>query len=110
MQRIGGFHSYAKIVYLPYAMRMTISLSSYLKKGRIQAGLTRAEVAEHLEDASPWTIAQWEHGRKDSLSLPNLKKLITLYNLDGQVVLDLLLVYQFSKLEKKVKKLIEKGS
>lgn len=91
-------------------MKKKLSLSSYLKKGRLRAGLSRAEIAEQLEDASPWKIAQWEHGRKDSLSLPNLKKLIALYGLDEQVVLDLLLVYQISKLEKKLKKLIEKGS
>lgn len=86
----------------------SFTLGTYLKEGRIKQGLTKAEVARRLKLESPWPVYQWERDRGSALPLPVLKKLITLYDLEGQVVLDLLLQYQLARLDQKVKNLMNR--
>jgi transcriptional regulator with XRE-family HTH domain len=86
-----------------------LTLGSYLKQGRLQAGLSQADVARHLGLQSAQSVSDWERGRGSALPLKSLKALIPLYRLDENVVFDLLLEYQFARLEAKLKQRFFKG-
>lgn len=86
------------------------TLGSYLKEGRLNAGLSHTEVARKLRIKSVRHVAAWERNRGDVLPLKILKRLIRLYSLDPQMVLDLLLQYQLTRLEEKWNRLMKKRS
>ena len=83
------------------------TLGSYLKSARLKKKLTATEVAALTNIGSPLQVLTWERDQGQVLPLRTLKKLIFLYDLDVQVVFDLILQYQMSRIEQKFIKLIE---
>lgn len=83
------------------------TLGSYLKKGRLKAGLTADEVASRIRYRFPLNVLRWERNEITTLKLATLKKLIRLYKLDSAIVFDLLLQLKLRQIEAKLK-LLEK--
>ena len=81
------------------------TLGSYLKNARTRAGLSQLEVAQKLNLKSHLTVAAWERNRGEALALSDLEVLISIYSLDPDVVLDLILQYQLSRIEQKFARL-----
>ena len=74
---------------------------SYLKEKRLDAGLNQSEVARKLGYSSPQYISNFERG----LCLPPLKKMkriISLYDINPQIVFDMMLEAQRKELSKTI--------
>lgn len=74
-------------------------LSKYLKRMRIESGLTQAEVASELGYTSPQFISNWERG----LVLPPisaLRKLMGLIHLEREHLIRLYIAQSRLRLEK----------
>jgi len=69
------------------------NLGAYLKKKRLEAGLTQLEVADDLGYSSPQFISNIERGLC-SPPLRNLKTMIKLYNISVNEVMELILKEQ----------------
>jgi len=82
-----------------------LTLGTYLKNARIKAGLSQIEVARRLKLKSPFVVLAWERNMGEALPLYILKSLVTLYDLNDQVVFDLILQYQLTRFEEKMKRL-----
>jgi len=93
------------------------TLGTYLRKARIEKGLSQREVADALGYSSPQFISNFERGLC-SPPLVKLKVLIDLYRLNPQKVLGLILDQQKKHLEKNLllkgkkqgKRVIERSS
>jgi transcriptional regulator with XRE-family HTH domain len=68
-------------------------LGKLFQKGRLNSGLTQASVCRMLGYSSPQFLSNFERGLC-SMPLPQLKKLIDLYDLDGEEVVDLITTLQ----------------
>lgn len=84
-----------------------INLGDYLKYGRTRAGLSVPEVAQAI-GVAPFEIMAWERNGGSTLPLGAVNKLIHLYKLDVEVVFDLILKYQLSRIEKKLNHLLQR--
>ena len=82
-----------------------LTLGAYLKNARVKAGLSQIQVAKRLKLKSPFVVSAWERNMGEALPLYVLKSLIALYNLNDQVVFDLILQYQLTRIEEKMKRL-----
>lgn len=78
-----------------------LTLGSYLKAARSEKNFSVAEVARRAGSVSPLSVLKWERNQGSALPLPVLHRLIEIYDLDAQLVLDLLLRYQLSRIEEK---------
>jgi len=71
-------------------MQDNSEIARLLKKKRIEAGLTQAEVAEMLGYTSSQFISNWERGLAKPPAFM-LKSLAKIYKMDAKVLLDMLL-------------------
>jgi transcriptional regulator with XRE-family HTH domain len=78
-----------------------LTLGSYLKAARDRKKLTATEVARRTGQTSPLKVLMWERDAGHALPLPVLRDLVDIYELDHQLVLDLLLRYQIARIEEK---------
>jgi transcriptional regulator with XRE-family HTH domain len=83
-------------------MKDTSKLAQYLKDSRLKAGLSQSDVAQALRYSSPQFISNWERG-VSSPPLDTLSKLIELYKLPRNEVIDLILEETRSRLEKDIR-------
>lgn len=66
------------------------SYLKYIAEARQSAGLTQAQVSEYFRYKTPQFVSNWERG----LSYPpikSLRKLAALYNIDANVLFELML-------------------
>lgn len=84
-----------------------INLGDYLKYGRMRAHLSVLEVARRI-DVAPFEIMTWERNDGRTLQLATVKKLVRLYDLNVEIVFDLLLQYQLSRIEEKLNRLLQR--
>jgi len=89
-------------------MQKQLTLGLYLKSGRTKKNLTALEVAHKVGIQNPLLVLSWERDQGYALQLNILAKLISLYELNDDVVLDLVLRYQMTRLDEKLKKLAKK--
>ena len=73
--------------------------SAYLKRKRIAAGLSQAEVSRRLGYTSSQFVSNWERGLAKP-PLPAMSKLIKLYSIDADEVLDHYLSATKNRLQK----------
>lgn len=78
------------------------TLGSYLKSARLAKNLTAIELANLAGLDSPLSVVTWEKDHGDALPLPVLQKLVQILALDIQLVFDLLLKYQLTRIEEKL--------
>jgi transcriptional regulator with XRE-family HTH domain len=62
-------------------------IAKLLKKSRVEAGLTQNEVAQALGYTSPQFISNWERGLCNP-PLENLGKLVELYDMSSQELIE----------------------
>ncbi len=79
-------------------------LGHFLREARIEKGLSQGDVAQHLKLHSPQSVSDWERGYGSGVPIKSLKRLVKLYDLDCDEVFDLLLDYQFGRLQKSLEK------
>lgn len=81
-----------------------MKLGDILKKARRTLGLSQKQVAHHLGLKSGQSISDWE--RLDGSGIPhqNLKKLINLYSLNPQEVIEYYINGEKGRLEDKLRK------
>lgn len=84
-----------------------LNLGEYLKFGRMRAALSVTEVSREA-GVRPFDVVVWERGDGATLPLETVNKLIRLYHLDVEIVFDLILKYQLSRIEEKLNKLVQK--
>jgi len=77
-----------------------VDLGAYLKQARLKAGYSQGDVAEYLGLQSAQSISDWERNYGSGIPIRSLKQLVKLYRLDSRKIFDLLLDYQFQKLER----------
>lgn len=83
------------------------NLGQYLKFGRMRAELSVVDVSR-VAGVQPFDILVWERNDGSVLPLEVVNKLIRLYHLDVEVVFDLILKYQLTRIEEKLNKLMPK--
>ena len=76
-------------------------LGKYLKSKRVKAGFTQSDVSEKLGLSSPQLISNFERGLC-SPPLNHLKKLVSLYGLDPDELLKVMLHSRLKVLEKAI--------
>jgi len=74
----------------------------YLKKSRVNSKLTQAKVAEKLGYSTPQFVSNFERGLCEP-PLENLKKLIGIYKLNTDEVINMKLEMEKKKLKSKLK-------
>lgn len=84
-----------------------LNLGEYLKFGRMRAALSVTEVSREA-GVQPFDIVVWERNDASTIPLETVNKLIRLYRLDVEIVFDLILKYQLTRIEEKLKKLVNK--
>jgi hypothetical protein len=84
-----------------------INLGNYLKYGRTRARLSVLEVARRV-GVAPFDVMTWERNDGRTLRLEIVNELVRLYRLDVEIVFDLLLQYQLSRIEKKLNRLLQR--
>lgn len=94
--------------------RIFEKLGKFLKKSRIDAGLTQQEVSEKLGFSTAQYISNWERGMSTP-PLQNLHTIVDLYNLDAEHFLKEILEVQkmqmqlqFEHKKKKIERLIRR--
>lgn len=89
-------------------MTAAINLGEYLKYGRLRAEMSVIDVSREA-GVQPFDVVVWERNDGSTLPLETMNKLIRLYHLDVEIVFDLILKYQLSRIEEKLEKLKPKG-
>jgi hypothetical protein len=84
-----------------------INFGDYLKYGRTRAHLSVLEAARRV-GVAPFEIRTWERNDGRTLQLETVNKLVRLYRLDVEIVFDLLLKYQLSRIEEKLNRLMQR--
>jgi transcriptional regulator with XRE-family HTH domain len=79
-------------------------LGDYLRQSRLKLNLSQADVAKFLGVGSAQSVSDWERGYGSLIPIPYLKKLIKHYGLAEDRVYEMILDFQFAKIESKLKK------
>lgn len=85
-------------------MRQSLRLGDILKKARRTLGLSQKQVAQHLGLKSGQSISDWERLGGSGIPHQNLKKLIHLYSLNAQEILEHYIEGEKGRLEEKLRK------
>lgn len=88
-------------------MAMLNELSKYLKRMRIESGLTQAEVANKLGYSSPQFISNWERGfARPPVKI--IKRLISMYKLNVDETVEVYMQLPTAKLRHVLSRAIKK--
>lgn len=82
-----------------------LELGPCLKACRQKNDLSQGDVAHHLRLKSAQSISDWERGYGSAIPIKALKKLISLYKMDEDVVFEKFLEFKVAKLEEKLRSL-----
>ncbi|MBX3040718.1 MAG: helix-turn-helix transcriptional regulator [Bdellovibrionaceae bacterium] len=77
-----------------------MDLGIYLKQARLKAGHSQGDVARFLGLQSAQSISDWERNYGSGIPVKSLKELIKFYGMDAGRVFDLLLDYQYQKIQR----------
>ncbi|MDG0816419.1 helix-turn-helix domain-containing protein [Bdellovibrio svalbardensis] len=78
-------------------------LASFLKEGRLKAGLSQKEVSEYLKYDTPQFVSNWERGiAAPPISI--LKKLADLYKISSEKLFEVVLAEEIRLTEENLRK------
>ena len=78
------------------------ALGEFLKKSRLKAGLSQAQVADSVKLSTPQCVSNWETGRT-SPPMKHLKDICKMYSVNEGELFDLLVDYSIDQVERKMK-------
>ncbi len=71
-----------------------------MKQARLRAGYSQGDIARFLGLQSAQSISDWERNYGSGIPVKSLKELVKIYGMDAGRVFDLLLEYQYQKIER----------